>query len=123
VKRTISILFLAVIIFQSFSTLFVIGNFYVNRSYISKNLCVNRFAAIQDCKGKCYLAKELRQEQQQKKKFPDLQQKQFNLFFEQLSINSSRLDGGLVLSAVLVPESNYHPNSYFSSIFHPPPIA
>ncbi len=54
--------------------------FEMNRNYIARNLCVNRFDAIPVCKGSCVLEKELNRNEKQQEKFPELKLKETSLF-------------------------------------------
>jgi hypothetical protein len=122
-KRLASILFLVVILFQSFSSLYVLGAFYLNRTYISENICVNRFDAVAVCKGKCYLAQELNQQEKQQQKFPDLKQNEINLYLQDHVTADSFSHTRFVLSVLFVTEKNHHSNRSLSSVFHPPRFA
>ncbi len=64
--RFLSILLLVSFTFQSFSTLTLIAGFELNRSYIAHNLCINRDNPSMHCNGKCFLEKELHQNQERK---------------------------------------------------------
>lgn len=59
-------IFLTFAIFvQTFSTFIIQADFYMNRSFIAKNLCVNKDKPMMHCNGKCYLTKKLKQQQQE----------------------------------------------------------
>lgn len=59
-------IFLTFAIFiQTFSTFIIRADFYVNRSYIAKNLCINKDKPMMHCNGKCYLSKKLKQQEKQ----------------------------------------------------------
>ena len=64
-KYPVTILFLLLTVAQTFSKWCVIAEFRLNREYIAKNLCVNRFRTCPCCKGKCYLNKRLAEDQSQ----------------------------------------------------------
>jgi hypothetical protein len=58
-------IFLTFTIFiQTFSTFIIKADFYINQSYIAKNLCVNKDKPMMHCNGKCYLSKKLKQQEQ-----------------------------------------------------------
>lgn len=67
-RRLIALLFLLSIGVQTFSQVLVVVEFYRNRSYISKNLCENRFRPALNCKGNCVLMKKLKQQEQRNEK-------------------------------------------------------
>ena len=124
VKRILSILFIGAILLQSFSSLFILANFYLNRADIIQNLCVNRFDKVKLCKGKCYLEKDLKQNVKQQEKFPDLKLKEINLYYPSVSIENDFSDSAfLLLSKVFIVEQNHYSSTYLTSIFHPPKAA
>lgn len=124
VKRILSILFIGAILLQSFSSLFILANFYLNRADIIQNLCVNRFDKVKLCKGKCYLEKDLKQNEKQQEKFPDLKLKEINLYYPSVSIENDFSDSAfLLLSKVFIVEQNHYSSTYLTSIFHPPKAA
>jgi hypothetical protein len=53
------------IFIQTFSTFIIQADFFLNRSYIAKNLCVNRDKPMMHCNGKCYLSKKLKDQEKQ----------------------------------------------------------
>ena len=124
VKRILSILFIGAILLQSFSSLFILANFYLNRADIIQNLCVNRFDKVKLCKGKCYLEKDLKQNEKQQEKFPDLKLKEINLYYPSVSIENDFSDSAfLLLSKVFIVEQNHYSSTYLTSIFNPPKAA
>lgn len=119
-KRTVSILFLFVILFQSTSKLWIMGAFYLNRDYISKNICINRFDAVPICKGQCYLKKELKENEKQEQKFPDLKQKEIQLFCHQnlrFNVKYTLIQNK---ERSVNNNANFYSNNYHTSVFHPP---
>ena len=48
---------------QCFSKMIVVAEFYANRDYIARNLCVNRFNTAVHCEGRCQLDKRILQEE------------------------------------------------------------
>lgn len=53
------------LLLQTFSKGLVWMEFMVNRSYIAKELCVNRAKPQMNCNGQCYLMQQMEQEKQQ----------------------------------------------------------
>ncbi|WP_317897819.1 hypothetical protein [Aurantibacillus circumpalustris] len=122
-KNIFSILFLALILFQSVSGLFILGYYNANKQYISQNLCVNRFDAVSICKGKCFLTKKLKEKEQSEKKFPDLKKQSIQLYsqksFSNEFINTSN-------ELILFNFSRYNaslPEASLKSVFRPPQLA
>ena len=121
-KRFISIIFISAIVFQSTSTLWILGSFYINRDYISKNICVNRFESIPVCKGQCYLKQELKENEQQQKKLPDLKQKEVQLYCQEKNIQENLIMLKEVTLLKIDYISNFHVSNFSNSIFHPPQL-
>ncbi len=71
-KKIISILLIVVFVLQSFTQLWILGLFYVNRDYIAQEVCINRFDLIPLCKGSCFLEEQLNQNDAQQETLPDL---------------------------------------------------
>jgi hypothetical protein len=64
--KILATIFLTFSIFiQTFSTFIIQADFFLNRSYIAKNLCVNRDKPMMHCNGKCFLTKKLKDQQKQ----------------------------------------------------------
>ena len=61
-KKSIAILLLIAISFQSFSKVFIVVNFIVNQSTIAQKYCVNKAKPKLHCDGKCHLKKQLKEE-------------------------------------------------------------
>lgn len=51
--------------FQSFSKWIIILEFNINRNYIARNLCENRYRPLMHCNGKCLLMKKMAAEDNQ----------------------------------------------------------
>ena len=119
-KKIVLISLLGAFLFQALSGLMILAAFHLNRDYISKNLCVNRFDAIPVCKGACYLEKQLSENEQRQQDEPELKWKEIALFYENRKVeiekpvtitsthlvfpvlqNSALLQG--VLSSILKP--------------------
>jgi hypothetical protein len=106
---------------QCTSQLWIMLSFKINRDYIAANLCINRFAAIPVCKGSCFLEKQLNEDQKQQQKFPDLKQKEINLFCQdnQAETVSQTL---LLSSNISYPSHNaaIGSSAYLRAVFRPP---
>jgi len=55
---------------QAFSKWFVVISFNLNRDYIAKNLCENRYRPVLNCNGNCVLMKRMKQEEKQEQDAP-----------------------------------------------------
>lgn len=55
---------------QTFSKWFVEISFNLNRDYIAKNLCENRYRPVLKCNGNCVLMKKMKQEEKKEQDAP-----------------------------------------------------
>ena len=114
-------IFLTSIIFvQTFSTYFIKADFYLNQSYIAKNLCVNRDMPMMHCNGKCYLAKKIT-EQEKKDSSPISKTEKFDvqLFFLPETLLLKNTFSIILKHQYIIKEENLV-SSFPTSIFHPP---
>ena len=119
-KYPVTILLILLTGLQTFSRLWVLLDFEINKSYIAENLCVNRATPGSCCKGKCYLKKELNRDQNQQQPVNTGQKDDSPLFAQEpLSWN---------FSGITPPEKIKHPylcgrsQDYFFSVFEPPQV-
>jgi hypothetical protein len=110
------------IIFQSFSKIFILINFQINREYISKNLCVQKKVKDNCCKGSCHLKKQLKEEEKKEESpansLKDI--KEFQIFCQNNTFFQFQSD--LLLQKSFIPFSNSKIVSVTFSIFHPPTV-
>jgi hypothetical protein len=107
---------------QTFSHLFVVLSFRINRDYIAKNLCENRYRPKLHCKGKCVLMKKMKQEERQERESPG------NLKVEVISlVISSKTFFAVTSDPDVIKTKSYYPaiNTGIpvdrpADIFHPP---
>lgn len=66
-SRCLFILALVGILMQNFGKVFILVSFELNRNYIAENLCVKKDDPHNCCKGKCYLDKQIEQEEKKEK--------------------------------------------------------
>jgi hypothetical protein len=105
---------------QCFSKMIVVADFYANRDYIARNLCINRFNTAVHCEGRCQLDKRILQEEKSSGD-KEVRQEKFN---EVLSSRSYFATAEAPVVAVfdrvyaVAPVS--HPIDRPLSIFHPP---
>jgi hypothetical protein len=67
------------IFLQTFNSLIIRTEFYLNRAYIAKNLCENVDKPMMNCNGKCYLNKKLKQQQKQDQQAPVSKTEKFDV--------------------------------------------
>ena len=95
----------------------------MQRDYISKNLCINRFDAIPVCKGQCYLTKQLKENEKKEQKLPDLKQREIQLFCQNnLSFEFPKTIFVERLNTLRYKD-NFLSSEYLFSVFHPPQTA
>jgi hypothetical protein len=120
-QRAISLLLIISLTLQCFSRLGVMAYFKLNQDYIAAVLCINKAKPELGCKGKCYLKKQLKAQQQQEQKTP-VGQKQLQevvLFCQHSNYRFEPLVAGVPVKAhgvyLLVAY-----DSPLSSLYHPP---
>jgi hypothetical protein len=120
-RKIVTYLLLISFVFQSASQLWIFASFYTQRDYIANSLGLNRLNPLSDCKGKCFLVTELKEnEKKQAQQFPDLKQKEIQLFEPiGLIFNSTPIYRPLSekISGV---EPSFILSGFILSIFHPP---
>lgn len=99
-------------------------DYTVNYNYITKNLCENRTKKEMDCKGKCYLAKELSKSSQNSAKQDQLKLSVFSELFTVGNVFTVRDDFKFNLEYKKQNSflSQFYNFSLDSRIFHPPLI-
>jgi len=107
---------------QSFSKLFIVLDFQLNRSYIAQNLCVNRNKPQMHCNGKCHMMKVMKQEQ---KKDQDNPERKAENKFELICADcpQAKLTPAFTFTAISYPrikETIYA--GFFTTFFHPPQV-
>lgn len=104
---------------STFQALLIQSSFYVNSHYIIKELCVNRFKPAMHCDGKCYLKKQLKATEKNKKENSNRAENNttINLFITTKS-NLIKLDQYRV--SVNYFDTYRLLNPDWTSIFHPP---
>lgn len=60
-KKLVAIVVFTCLLMQMSSRLLIIGTFYANREYITTHFCVNKDKPQMKCGGRCYLHKELKE--------------------------------------------------------------
>ena len=119
--KVVTTIFLTITIFlQTFSTYIIQADFFLNRSYIAKNLCVNREKPRMQCNGKCYLSKKLKEQENQDQQVPVSKNEQFNIqpFFVPapfLLMNTS-----ITIKVKFFIKNDQAIASFPEAIFHPP---
>ncbi|MNM98268.1 hypothetical protein D3C81_1107940 [compost metagenome] len=113
---------LPLMLLQSFSTVWVWTVFELNRDYIAKNECINRFnEKALSCRGQCILMKKMREHEEKEQK--KLETRIIDVVFINNSLNftfdNSSSDEDCIQLAFAEQKENYAYRPIFS-IFHPP---
>ena len=58
-QRLVVVLLFLTLMLQCFSKMIVVADFYANRDYIARNLCINRLRTGVQCGGRCQLDKRI----------------------------------------------------------------
>lgn len=120
-NRILSILALIGILLQSFGKAYVVLCFEVKQEYIAKNLCVKKAEPDNCCKGHCYLAEQLEEEEEKEKSSSPVktENKQEVQFFVQNIKFSFYTD---LLGMQTTPCTSDFPQGSLHSIFRPPKV-
>lgn len=123
-KKIILYFLLLSFAFQSAGNLWIISSFYINQDYIAKNLCINRFDKIPICYGQCVLTKQLKDNDKEEQKFPNVKEKEIQLYFYcQESIEFSIKNAIKTSKTAIIKKDSNIKNTFLYSIFHPPKMA
>jgi hypothetical protein len=98
-------------------------NYAVNYDYIVKNLCENRKVLESDCKGKCFVKKELAKTEKQSNNGQNIKIMGLDVFLSHDILSfSDQLQSDIQLENFTSDYTDSHTTEYFSRIFHPPLI-
>lgn len=123
-KKIVPYFLLLLFVLQSTSNLWIISSFYINRNYIAKELCINRFDTVPVCKGTCYLEKKIAENQKKEQKIPNAKEKEIQLYFSPETSISYHLTVPIASSkSIAAKRDDSLKSSFFYSIFHPPKLA
>lgn len=118
-SRLIAILLIGFLAAENVSRLLVSAAFELNRGYIADNLCENRDKPLLHCDGQCYLAKKLKEaDDQQKKSEKESQKGPYHPAFMTEKIVLTTPSGAV--ETVRVAERPFVLPVRAHSIFHPP---
>lgn len=121
-KRIVSILLILVLTLQCFSRLGMIAYYRINKSYIATVLCINKDKPQMRCDGKCYLAKQIRQEAERERHIPgNLKEISETVLFCEAEISVGPAAAGRIERVYPFYLSSFT-GAHGSSIFHPPPF-
>jgi hypothetical protein len=107
---------------QTFSKWLVVINFNLNREYIAKNLCENRYRPVLKCNGNCVLMKKMKEEESKEQNTPapvKMEASSIVLSSRSFFANAETL---VFISNIsyIIPVNSGSPVDRTASIFHPP---
>lgn len=119
-KVLTAILLLTIIFLQTFSSFVIRADYFINKSYIARVLCINKAKPETHCNGKCYLAKQLKQHEKQDQQAPAPKWEKFDMqpFF--LPEFPDLSNDQLLVTTKYRAENEMLTFSFHRSIFHPP---
>ncbi|MCP1994890.1 hypothetical protein [Flavobacterium sp. HSC-61S13] len=123
-KKSIFTILLLSFIYQNTSSFWIITAFYINRDYIAKNVCINRFDTIPVCNGSCYLQQELSADSDKKQELPIIKLKEVQPLFYQ-SIPYQIAVAKVFIAPRIYPKyySKFIISNLVFSLFQPPELA
>lgn len=118
-SRGLPIFFTLLYLVAMLKPVFPVFEYVVNQDYIAEYLCINKDKPMMDCNGKCYLAKMLQEEQNEKKQnLPAIDLKEYPIgFVEILLFDFNGQETNRNVLPVLIPNG---PRQFIGSVFHPP---
>lgn len=119
----ISIGLAALILSQSMNRIWVIISFTINQDDIARTMCVNRDKPEMHCNGKCYLAKQLKKQQEQdSRELPQKLKETTDVFYCVEPFSLPAITAGEVVVQTDTPPYSTAPvsNAWIQAVFHPP---
>jgi hypothetical protein len=71
-KKGLTILLMFVILLQCGIKSIYVAYYNINQDYIASVLCINKAKPASACNGKCYLAKKMKEQEQQEQTIPSV---------------------------------------------------
>ena len=99
----------------------VMLEFYLNQSYIAKNLCENRARPQLNCNGNCVLSKKLAEEQKKQQEVPAKKTESKEIIYLSGKTDNTLSNAySLLDNTFIFPISIGYPIDQSAAIFHPP---
>ena len=106
---------------QTFSKWFVEISFDLNRDYIAKNLCENRFRPVLKCNGNCVLMKKMKQEEKKEQDAPPVKLEIASIVLSSRSFFATAEAPVFISStSYIIAGNSGKPVDRADAIFHPP---
>ena len=108
---------------QTFSKWFVEISFNLNRDYIAKNLCENRYRPILKCNGNCVLMKKMKQEEKKEQDAPPVKLEIASIVLSSRSFFATA-EAPVFISRIRysIAGNSGKPVDRAAAIFHPPSV-
>jgi len=118
-KSTIIILLVFIIILQSLLKSFILFDYYINKNFYAKEICIKKNIANNTCQGKCHLATEIKNVNKEEKKQSNniFQKLEILLFIEEIKESKILI---YKREKQLFSYINLYKNIKTLNIFHPP---
>ncbi|ASZ09927.1 hypothetical protein CK934_02485 [Chitinophaga sp. MD30] len=105
---------------QAFSRYWVMADFYMNRDFIAKTLCINRDKPMMHCNGHCQLKKRMNDQERKDNENPERKAENKNEVFYTQHIINSITPAFIFIVTACQPGNAGMPVDRSSCIFHPP---
>lgn len=106
---------------QTFSKWFVEISFNLNRDYIAKNLCENRYRPVLKCNGNCVLMKKMKQEEKKEQDAPPVKLEIASIVLSSRSFFATAEPPVFISSTgYTIAGNSGKPVDRADAIFHPP---
>ncbi|MBK1441084.1 hypothetical protein JHJ32_13880 [Parapedobacter sp. ISTM3] len=120
-RNAISFLFLALILYNATSAVWINGAFLLNRDYVVENLCEQRLSLDNECQGQCVLMKKLKESQERDSEHSTTKMQELQLVFTQNTWLFSLSAAVGVRTRMPIPaDLGQRTDSFTLAIFRPP---
>jgi len=93
--------------------------YVLNQDYIAEVLCINRDKPMLNCDGKCYLAKMIKEQQEEEHQdIPSADLREYPIGF--VSILSCNFEKVIIATTLISFYQNLKEEQFLSTVYHPP---
>ncbi len=117
-RSLISVILIAAVLTANYSRCFIYAGFELNTKYIAAKLCENIDKPMLNCKGKCYLAKKIKEAEEKEK--GEERQSRKNYFQDAMMTQKLRIDYPQVVASAQFFDLPFELPQSAGSVFHPP---
>ena len=112
-----------VVLLQTFSRFVIEADYFFNKNYITKVLCINKAKPKMHCNGKCYLSRQLKEQEKQEQQIPDSRKINFEVapFFLPKPFSLPNVYYSSIKVQYL-PTVDVLSSTFLRSVFHPPTV-